>query len=708
MTKQVEDILLTNTSNNKSLKNVSNANKEVKQEASLFDKLLANNPKEQNQNQELKQETKLDTPLPSEKQTDKSTVAQTENKNISTTNTNSASLLDRLILEAKKNTQNSSTNSEESENKQTIKTNTSSETTIILDNKKQETKTDKQLSEIKPEVKPEIKIQANTSEIKNPDNNISLDSNTKKVVADQKEILENIKTPQTIKTNENKETIESSEQKAEQKIELKSDLKNEVKINEITNTTNNPISNSNVSQVKNETVEENIVVNEKTSQVSNSLNNTDELVLDNKKIETKNNKSEIKVNEVENLKNETTSTTSSITKEVVLKETNQNSLLDNTKAKQETQTLEVKKQTTSTLEEPIENKNSKLAKDLDALNTNTLKNEKVNITKDEIEALSVKQKDEPKSLMDSLIEKSKNVKNQTTLNENETTIVKNTDNANKEVNSKSVISNIYLSSQQNNINNSALANKAQAINAVKDATTIEEIEVNAKKLDLNAKDISVETKTSEINNNTTNLLDRKNSLDKLALNNNARNNEMNTLVTKSVEASKVILSNDTINIDNEVTVNVNSTLAQNIETRIIAARQQLSSMMSDVARRMYENYKPPVTAFRINLNPAALGNIAIVMKSDKDNGINISLNISNSATLDAFVDGQNSLRSALNKTFDENAVFNLDFNSNEQNNNNSQNQDDSNKSFTNESDTQTILEAREKNIESEDKNLDYM
>ena len=699
MTKQVEDILLTNTSNNKSLKNVSNVNKEVKQEASLFDKLLANNPKEQNQNQELTQETKVDTPLPSDKQTDKSTVAQTENKNISRTNTNSSSLLDRLILEAKKNTQNSSTNSEDSENKQTIKTNTSSETTIIIDNKKQETKTDKLLSEIKPEVKPEIK---------NPDNNISLDSNTKKVVAEQKEILENIKTPQTIKTNENKETIESSEQKTELKSDLKTDLKNEVKINEIKDTSNNPISNSNISQVKNETVEEKKAVVEKTTQVSKSLDTTDDLVLDNKKIETKDNKSEIKVNEVENSKNQTTSTTSSITQEVVLKETTQNSLLDNTKVKQETQTLEVKKQTTSTLEEPIENKNPKLAKDLDALNTNTLKNEKVNITKDEIEALNVKQKDEPKSLMDSLIEKSKNVKNQTTLNENETTIVKNADNTNKEVNSKSVISNIYLSSQQNNINNSALANKAQAINAVKDATTVEEIEVNAKKLDLNAKDISVETKTSEINNNTTNLLDRKNSLDKLALNNNARHNEMNTLVTKSVEASKVILSNDTINIDNEVTVNVNSTLAQNIETRIIAARQQLSSMMSDVARRMYENYKPPVTAFRINLNPVALGNIAIVMKSDKDNGINISLNISNSATLDAFVDGQNSLRSALNKTFDENAVFNLDFNSNEQNNNNSQNQDDSNKSFTNESDTQTILEAREKNIESEDKNLDYM
>ncbi len=31
-------------------------------------------------------------------------------------------------------------------------------------------------------------------------------------------------------------------------------------------------------------------------------------------------------------------------------------------------------------------------------------------------------------------------------------------------------------------------------------------------------------------------------------------------------------------------------------------------MMSDVARQMYENYKPPVTVFRINLNPGDFGN----------------------------------------------------------------------------------------------------
>ena len=59
----------------------------------------------------------------------------------------------------------------------------------------------------------------------------------------------------------------------------------------------------------------------------------------------------------------------------------------------------------------------------------------------------------------------------------------------------------------------------------------------------------------------------------------------------------------------------------------------MATMMSDIARQMYENYKPPVTVFRINLNPVDLGNIAILMKNDKNNGLSISMNISNPTTL---------------------------------------------------------------------------
>ena len=97
----------------------------------------------------------------------------------------------------------------------------------------------------------------------------------------------------------------------------------------------------------------------------------------------------------------------------------------------------------------------------------------------------------------------------------------------------------------------------------------------------------------------------------------------------------------------------------------------MTSMMSDAARNMYENYKPPVTAFRINLFPSQLGHIAILMKNDKENTISISLNMSNSNTLDAFVDNQAMLKDALNKNFNNNqTIFNLDFNMENENSNN--------------------------------------
>jgi flagellar hook-length control protein FliK len=127
---------------------------------------------------------------------------------------------------------------------------------------------------------------------------------------------------------------------------------------------------------------------------------------------------------------------------------------------------------------------------------------------------------------------------------------------------------------------------------------------------------------------------------------------------------------------------------------------------------MYENYKPPVTAFRINLNPTELGSIAILMKSDKNSGLSISLNASNSITLDTLVENQNVLKNSLSKTFNENTKFNLDFNSSHENNSNqsSNNQDNqqNNRRFEQQIDTQSILKLQEENKDIEEKILDYM
>ncbi|MDY3201020.1 MAG: flagellar hook-length control protein FliK, partial [Arcobacter sp.] len=141
--------------------------------------------------------------------------------------------------------------------------------------------------------------------------------------------------------------------------------------------------------------------------------------------------------------------------------------------------------------------------------------------------------------------------------------------------------------------------------------------------------------------------------------------------------------------------------------------QQMATMMSDIARQMYENYKPPVTVFRINLNPLELGSIAIMMKNDKNNALTISMNVSNNTTLDALVDNQNVLRNSLNKTFDENTKFNLDFSSSNQNNNQSSNNQNNQNSqyqerrFEKQMDTQSVLQLTEENKDREEK-LDYM
>ena len=187
------------------------------------------------------------------------------------------------------------------------------------------------------------------------------------------------------------------------------------------------------------------------------------------------------------------------------------------------------------------------------------------------------------------------------------------------------------------------------------------------------------------------------------------NVQLKNLITKSVEASKALIE-DTITLESDVVVNVNSPISYNIQSKIIGAKQQMATMMSDVARQMYENYKPPVTAFKINLNPTELGSIAILMKSDKNNGLSITMNVSNNVTLDTLIENQNLLKNSLNKTFDENTKFNLDFGSSNQNSNNqsSSNQNQSNRQFEQQMDTQTILQLKEENKDIEEKVIDYM
>lgn len=280
----------------------------------------------------------------------------------------------------------------------------------------------------------------------------------------------------------------------------------------------------------------------------------------------------------------------------------------------------------------------------------------------------------------------------------------------KQTQENDFLTSIYLGNQKNIISNQSLFNKKEAVSIASNASSIEEVKTSASMLELGLEDIDVQKAVETIRKLDIDKIDRTNLLDRLAFNKNIANIDLKNMITSSIEASKALLE-DTLNVvDDDLSLNINPSLAQSIQTRIVGARQQMGQMMSEVARQMYENYKPPVTAFRINLNPATLGAISIMMRSDRDNGLSISMSVSSGTTLDAMMDNQNSLRNSLSKLFDENTRFNLNFSSSSDNNQSSdQNkQNNGNSNSKQNFNTQEILNSIEENEIQEEKNTDYM
>ncbi|MCT7630608.1 flagellar hook-length control protein FliK [Aliarcobacter butzleri] len=327
-----------------------------------------------------------------------------------------------------------------------------------------------------------------------------------------------------------------------------------------------------------------------------------------------------------------------------------------------------------------------------------------------LENNQLEEKVEPKkSLMDYLIEKNSQ-KNILEVQDTKVTNLSKDEN----VVSKDFVSNIYLGEQKNSMVNQFLFNKNEALKLLQNGSiSLEDIEKSANILNLELDDVSVEQDTTiQTLKNAKQDLDlsseKKNILDAMLSEKNIRSADIKNLITQSVEASSALLDN-TLNVSNDVTVDINPTLLNNLQSRIIGAKQQMSQMMSDVARQMYENYKPPVTVFKINLNPVELGSISILMKNDKNNGLNISMSVSNMTTLDTLLGNQDLLRNSLAKTFNENTQFNLDFSSSNQNNrgNEQQSSNKQNRKFEDKIDTQTVLKLKEENKDRDD-SLDYM
>lgn len=234
--------------------------------------------------------------------------------------------------------------------------------------------------------------------------------------------------------------------------------------------------------------------------------------------------------------------------------------------------------------------------------------------------------------------------------------------------SNDFMTNIYLSSQKATMLSQMTMNKSEGLKLVKEGTSLDNIKDGANMLDLGLDNMDVNVEESTNETTFTQQMKRRSDsnlsiLNKLALNSNNNETIEDETSLKTETTSPSTQTNTTTN-ENSVNITVNSNLALSIQNRIVGARQAMSSMMSDIARNMYENYKPPVTAFRINLIPAQLGHIAILMKNERDNSLSINLTMSKSTTHDAMVENQTSLRDALNRTFNNNndTSFNLNFN----------------------------------------------
>ncbi len=236
----------------------------------------------------------------------------------------------------------------------------------------------------------------------------------------------------------------------------------------------------------------------------------------------------------------------------------------------------------------------------------------------------------------------------------------------------SIKASMFLSAQKdkNGITQAQIISESK--NIIENQKDTKGIKQSANKLKLNPSNISVQKNSNvevKVVKNNENIVasQMKSSNDILAkitlINNSNIIQEDKDVAIKSLEIQhtkiqqndKVIHKEKVIQKD-IIEVTVSNSVEQTITNKIIGARQQLGNTMSEVARNMYLNYKPPLTAFRMNLNPANLGNIAIVMKSDKStNSMNISLNMSSSATLDAFTDNKLALQNSLQQHFTNNA-----------------------------------------------------
>lgn len=701
-------------------------NNEVKTAPSLFDSMLGEAKIEStNQNETTvtanQSNTASDVSVESkinEKSTDKNNVKEEIPSNSNTNKSTTAkvevsnkvpSLLDKLIQEATQQVSNQvvdeNTQLKETQNNIdvkvktdiTLKQNTQSteqltttETKSAVNNKEQNSGSllDKLMQEVNTQIKEEsqatVKIQNDMAKSDSPTiTNASEKNQTNDLIAD-----------------ETKKTVTTKTENTQVNIIL-AETAEVVTATDETNITNTPSPKQNAGET--------LSLLDKLIQEANvQIENSNDKKVEEKNVEVKNTV-QVEVIKTEQIKAVNVAKEDNAllqTKEVVLKEV----------AQQDSKIVTVQTQVTKEQVSvpPISNINEKVANELAKISDNN--NVKINVTQEQInnakpqnEIVESNIKETPKSLMDQLLDETKlSLETQENTKKAQVTASINS----SKMPTEPILTNIYLSSLNKASQDALLEKTHEGKTIIANATSINDVRKGADLLNLGLQSSEVIVEEEQFKENVKNEF-----LNKLSVTRDIIKHDITKMNEEIVSQSKAVKSEAAAIVANNVTatsklpeveVNISSTAAYNIENRIIGARQHMNSMMSDVARNMYLNYKPPVTAFRMNLNPGNLGSIAVLIKSDKESGLSISLNMSNVATLDSFVDNQAALRAALAKNFNANTNINLEFNMQDGQQQGNSNQQNKKQQQQNHRATNDILESLTNNSESTSKVTNYM
>ncbi|BFU77696.1 hypothetical protein ALC152_09110 [Arcobacter sp. 15-2] len=285
-----------------------------------------------------------------------------------------------------------------------------------------------------------------------------------------------------------------------------------------------------------------------------------------------------------------------------------------------------------------------------------------------------------------------------------------------------LLATMFLQNQKIDKEKTSLSQIKDAKNNIIEQKTVQSVKQSAVKLELNVEDTEITHEGDELKkdthiikkeNTTSSFITDNKNLNKMFINQKAEVNilrpEQNSVLLTAKETSEII-EKDKKNIET-VEITVAKDAVQVLQNKIIGAQQKMGSFMSEIARNMYLNYKPPVTAFRVNLNPANLGSISIIMRANKiDNTLNVSMNLSNSNTMESFIENKTVLQNAIQRQFNDSSNLTIDFGMQNQNSENSFNehfnQDTNNQNSKDKQSEQTTEETIEEQEIIE--NNDYM